>query len=169
MDHIDRLLLTHLQQDATQSYAALGKAVGLSAGAAHERVRKLRERGVIRRTAADVDPAAVGAGVLAYVTIDSTSWMGESAAAFAAIPELLEAHVIAGSASVLVKVRTATTEQLQDVLRRLYAIEGVSGTQATVVLETFFERAVSPLAGGGVGQAVQVTGTAEVVVQEESR
>lgn len=44
----------------------------------------------------------------------------------------------------LVKVRTATTEQLQDVLRRLYAIEGVSGTQATVSLETFFERPVSP-------------------------
>jgi len=45
-----------------------------------------------------------------------------------------------------VKVRTATTEQLQDVLRRIYAIGGVSGTQATVVLETFFERPVSPQA-----------------------
>ncbi|MFD4815000.1 Lrp/AsnC ligand binding domain-containing protein, partial [Streptomyces sp. NPDC058418] len=54
-----------------------------------------------------------------------------------------EAHIIAGSASVLVKVRTGTTEQLQDVLRRLYEIEGVSGTRATVVLETFFERPVS--------------------------
>ncbi|MFF9896637.1 Lrp/AsnC family transcriptional regulator [Streptomyces longispororuber] len=148
MDHIDRSLLALLQQDATQSYAALGRAVGLSAGAAHERVRKLRERGVIRRTAAEVDPAALGCGVLAYVMVESNAWMGESAEAFAALPEILEAHVIAGSASVLVKVRTATTEQLQDVLRRLYAIDGVSGTQATVVLETFFERPVDPTAGG---------------------
>ncbi|MCT4352606.1 Lrp/AsnC family transcriptional regulator [Streptomyces sp. Je 1-79] len=148
MDHIDRLLLSELQQDATQSYAALGQAVGLSAGSAHERVRKLRERGVIRRTAAEVDPAAVGGGVLAFVTIDSTSWMGEAGESFAAIPEILEAHIVAGSASVLVKVRTATTEQLQDVLRRLYAIDGVGGTQATVVLETFFERPVSPLTSG---------------------
>jgi DNA-binding Lrp family transcriptional regulator len=77
--------------------------------------------------------------------VESSAWMGESAEAFAAIPEIQEAHVIAGNASVLVKVRTATTEQLQDVLRRLYAIEGVSGTQATVSLETFFERPVSPL------------------------
>ncbi|MFD9882931.1 Lrp/AsnC family transcriptional regulator [Streptomyces alboflavus] len=145
MDHIDRALLERLQQDATQSYAALGQAVGLSAGAAHERVRKLRERGVILRTAAEVDPAAVGGGVLAFVTVDSTSWMGDAAESFAALPEVVEAHVIAGSASVLVKVRTATTQQLQDVLRRLYAIDGVSGTQATVVLETFFERPVSPL------------------------
>ncbi|MFI8823533.1 Lrp/AsnC family transcriptional regulator [Streptomyces sp. NPDC053431] len=144
MDHIDRELLTRLQQDASQSYAALGRAVGLSAGAAHERVRKLRERGVIRRTTVEVDPAAVGGGVLAYVMVDSTAWMGDSAQDFAALPEILEAHVIAGSASVLVKVRTTTTEQLQDVLRRIYAIDGVSGTQATVVLETFFERPVAP-------------------------
>ncbi|MEU4095895.1 Lrp/AsnC family transcriptional regulator [Streptomyces sp. NPDC026673] len=149
MDHIDRSLLAQLQQDATQSYASLGQAVGLSAGAAHERVRKLRERGVIRRTTAEVDPAAVGNSVLAYVMVSSDSWMGESAEDFAALPEILEAHVIAGSASVLVKVRTATTEQLQDVLRRIYAIDGVSGTQATVVLETFFERPVSPLTGQG--------------------
>ncbi|MER7173884.1 Lrp/AsnC family transcriptional regulator [Streptomyces mesophilus] len=147
MDHIDRALLVQLQQDATQSYAALGEAAGLSAGAAHERVRKLRARDVIRRTTVDVDPAAVGAGVLAYVMVDSAAWMGDSGADFAAIPEILEAHIIAGSASVLVKVRTATTEQLQDVLRRIYAIDGVSGTQATVALETFFERPVSPHAG----------------------
>ncbi|MFE9931761.1 Lrp/AsnC family transcriptional regulator [Streptomyces sp. NPDC005533] len=140
MDDIDRALVLRLQQDAGQSYAALGTAVGLSAGATHERVRKLRERGVIRRTTIDVDPAAVGSGVLAYVMVDSNAWMGESGADFAAIPEIQEAHVIAGSSSVLVKVRTASTEQLQDVLRRLYAIEGVSGTHATVVLNTFFER-----------------------------
>ncbi|GAA4936121.1 Lrp/AsnC family transcriptional regulator [Streptomyces coeruleoprunus] len=138
------MLLALLQQDATRSYASLGAAVGLSAGAAHDRVRKLRERGVIRGTRVDVEPAAVGRGVLAFVMVESTSWMGDSAEAFAAVPEIQEAHVIAGSASVLVKVRTATTEQLQDVLRRLYAIDGVSGTQATVVLETFFERPLLP-------------------------
>ncbi len=144
VDLIDRELVALLQRDATQSYAALGKAVGLSAGAAHERVRKLRERGVIRRTTVDVDPAALGRGVLAFVHVESSAWMGDSAAAFAAIPEIQEAHVIAGSASVLVKVRTSTTGQLQDVLRRLYEIEGVSGTSATVSLETFFERPVMP-------------------------
>ncbi|WP_351228710.1 Lrp/AsnC family transcriptional regulator [Streptomyces sp. NPDC002133] len=143
MDDVDRKLLNLLQEDATQAYAALGKAIGLSAGAAHERVRKLRESGVIRRTTVEVDPAAVGGGVLAFVMVDSSAWMGDAGEYFAAIPELQEAHIIAGSASVLVKVRTGTTEQLQDVLRRLYEIEGVSGTQATVALETFFERPVS--------------------------
>ncbi|GKQ35040.1 Lrp/AsnC family transcriptional regulator [Streptomyces sp. A012304] len=144
MDDVDRQLLALLQEDASRSYAALGQAVGLSAGATHERVRKLRERGVIRRTTVDVDPAAIGRGVLAFVMVESTRWVGDSGERFAAVPEIQEAHVIAGSASVLLKVRTATTQQLQDVLRRVYAIEGVSGTQATVVLETFFERPVTP-------------------------
>ena len=144
MDDIDRRLLVLLQEDASRPYAALGQAVGLSAGAAHERVRKLRERGVIRGTVVDVDPVKIGRGVLAFILVDSNAWMGDSAAAFAAITEIQEAHIVAGSASVLVKVRTATTEQLQDVLRRLYAIDGVSGTQAIVALDTLFERPVRP-------------------------
>ena len=53
LDGIDRQLLTLLQQDASRPYAALGQAVGLSAAAAHERVRKLRERGIIRGTVVD--------------------------------------------------------------------------------------------------------------------
>jgi DNA-binding Lrp family transcriptional regulator len=144
VDQIDRALVSELQRDATQAYAALGQIVGLSAGAAHERVRKLRERGVIRATTIDVDPAALDRPVLAYVMVDANAWMGGSAEAFAALPEIQEAHVIAGAASVLVKVRTATTEALQGVLRKIYDIPGVSGTQAIVVLETFFERPVDP-------------------------
>jgi DNA-binding Lrp family transcriptional regulator len=141
VDEIDQVLLTALRADATQSYATLGKAAGLSAGAAHERVRKLRERGVIRRTTIDVDPIAIGLPVLAFVMIESNAWMGETATrdALSAIPELEEAHIVAGSASVLVKIRTATTEQLQDVLRRIFAVDGVTGTQTIVVLETVFE------------------------------
>ena len=142
------MLLGELQRDATQAYAALGKAVGLSAGAAHERVRKLREQDVIRRTTVDVDPAAVGRGVAAFVLVEANAWMGDSPVreALEALPEVVEAHVIAGPASLLVKVRTATTEDLQASLRRLFAIDGVTGTQTIVILESFFERPVDPTA-----------------------
>jgi DNA-binding Lrp family transcriptional regulator len=142
------MLLSELQRDATQAYAALGKAVGLSAGAAHERVRKLREQDVIRRTTVDVDPVAVGRGVAAFVMIEANAWMGDEPVrdALEALPEVVEAHVIAGPASLLVKVRTPTTEELQASLRRLFAIDGVTGTQTIVVLESFFERPVDPAA-----------------------
>ncbi|NUT35610.1 MAG: Lrp/AsnC family transcriptional regulator [Hamadaea sp.] len=130
--------------DATRSYASLGQAVGLSAGSAHDRVRKLRERGVIRRTTVDVDPAAVGRGVLSYVMLQAGAWMGDPPTrdALAAIPEIQEAHIVAGSASLLVTIRTSTTEELQAVLRKIFAVEGVTGTQTIVVLETFFERSI---------------------------
>jgi Lrp/AsnC family leucine-responsive transcriptional regulator len=65
--------------------------------------------------------------------------------ALESLPWIEEAHIIAGAASILVKVRTSTTEELQSVLRRLYGIEGATGTQAVVVLETFFERSIDPL------------------------
>ncbi|MEV5888038.1 Lrp/AsnC family transcriptional regulator [Nonomuraea fuscirosea] len=140
MDDIDRMLIGLLQEDATRSYAMLGQAVGLSGGAAHERVRKLRERGVIRRTTIEVDQAALGRTVTSYVMVDGGSWMGDSAAGLAAIPEIEEAHVIAGPASVLLKIRTPGTRELQDVLRRVFQVDGVTGTRTIVVLETFFER-----------------------------
>ena len=143
IDDLDRLLLAALQDDAGQSYAALGQAVGLSAGSAHERVRKLKAAGVIRRTTVDVDPAALGRGVLAFVMLDASAWMGDEPTlqALEAIPAVQEAHIIAGPASVLVKVRTATTEDLQATLRALHQLDGVTSTQTIVVLESFFERA----------------------------
>ena len=60
MDATDRLILRELQRDATTSYADLAEVVGMSAASAHDRVRKLRERGVIMRTTIEVDPAALG-------------------------------------------------------------------------------------------------------------
>jgi Lrp/AsnC family transcriptional regulator, leucine-responsive regulatory protein len=141
MDQADAILLAELQRDAAQPYAALAAAAGLSTAATHERVRKLRERGVIRRTTIDVDPAAVGAPVLAFVLVRSERWVGDADTreALAAIEEIEEAHVVAGTASLLVKIRTAGTVELQDVLRRLH---GVGSTETIVVLESFFARPV---------------------------
>jgi Lrp/AsnC family leucine-responsive transcriptional regulator len=148
MDDIDRALLALLQADAAQPYAALGQAVGLSPGAVHERVRKLRDRGVIRRTTIEVDPAAVGRGVLAFVMVRASAWMGDHATreALASLPDVEEAHVIAGDADLLLKIRTTSTASLQGALRQLFKVDGVTGTEAVVVLETFFERPPDPTA-----------------------
>jgi Lrp/AsnC family leucine-responsive transcriptional regulator len=147
VDDIDRSLLTLLQADASQSYATLGQSVGLSTGAAHERVRKLRERGVIRRTTIEVDHDAVGRGMLAFVMVEASTWMGgdETRDALMALPDVQEAHIVAGSASLLLKIRTASTEDLQVVLRRIYELNQVLTARSVVVLETFFERPLEPV------------------------
>jgi len=63
LDASDRKLLALLSEDATLSYSALGAAVGLSPPAVHERVKRLRLAGVIRRTVALIDPRAVRANI----------------------------------------------------------------------------------------------------------
>ncbi|KAA2253854.1 Lrp/AsnC family transcriptional regulator [Solihabitans fulvus] len=146
MDDTDRALLALLQHDATLSYTTLAGGIGLSSAATHDRVRKLRDTGVIRRTTIDVDPTALGRPTLAYVLLSADTWIGDddTATRLRALPWVEEAHIVAGSASLLVKVRTADNTELQAVLRRLYDIPGVSGTQTIVVLDTVFERPTNP-------------------------
>ncbi len=99
---------------------------------------------MIRRTTVDVDPAAVGRGVSAFVMVSANVWVGDASTrdALPAISGIQEAHIVAGAASLLVRIRTATTEDLQATLREIFAVDGVTGTQTVVVLETCFERPV---------------------------
>jgi DNA-binding Lrp family transcriptional regulator len=100
---------------------------------------------VIRRTTVDVDPVEVGRGVLAFVLVRAAAWIGDEPVgkALADIAAVEEAHVIAGDASLLLKVRTATPGDLQAVLRQVYKLGGVTGTEAIVALDTFFDRPVA--------------------------
>jgi DNA-binding Lrp family transcriptional regulator len=154
LDDTDRRLLRQLQTDVTLPYSALAEAAGLSTAAAHERVRKLRSRGVIRRSTIDVDPAAIGRDVLAYVLVKTTQWTGEPSIAQALLDfaPIEEAHIVAGAATLLVKVRATSTRELQLTLRDLHSLPGVSGTDSIIVLETLFERPIyvgNPSDGSG--------------------
>lgn len=145
MDTIDRTLLGLLIEDADQTYAELGKAVHLSAPATHERIRKMRASGIIRKTTIEVDPTALGKSVLAFVLVKSGVWCGDQPTtdALLAISGIEAAYAITGNACVLAKVRVATPDALQAVLREIYAVEGAQGTESIIVLSTFFERSMS--------------------------
>ncbi|MEH6834540.1 MULTISPECIES: Lrp/AsnC family transcriptional regulator [Falsihalocynthiibacter] len=143
LDPVDRRILGELAVDATQSFATLGGIVGLSAPAVHERVKRLRARGVIRGTVAMLDGKAVGKPLLAFVHVDTTGW-GKTPALmqFADIPEVEEVHSSTGDACLIMKVRVASSEALEGLLARLYATEGVRGTRTYVALSTHTERSV---------------------------
>ena len=72
-DEIDRSLLSELQRDARLSQGALGARVGLSAAAVNRRVRRLTDDGYIRRTAAELDPTALGYPLTVVVQIEAVS------------------------------------------------------------------------------------------------
>jgi DNA-binding Lrp family transcriptional regulator len=144
MDPMDRRIVGLLLDDADRTYAQLGRAVSLSPAAVHERVRRLRSSGVIRRTTVEVDPDALGVDVLAFVLLDTEGWARDHVfAAAEADPRVEEAHSVAGNSNFLLKVRASGPDGLEDVLRMLYQVKGVVRTRTITVLRRGFERGVA--------------------------
>ena len=141
VDAVDRKIIDALRLDGRATYAELGRQVGLSASAVHERVGKLEATGVILGYHAVVDPNAVGLGVTALVGIHPTDTADdeEVAAALGSLPEVESCYAVAGDDAFVVKVRVATVDELERTLGRLRRIAGVSRTRTTVVLSTRFE------------------------------
>jgi Lrp/AsnC family leucine-responsive transcriptional regulator len=141
IDETDARLLELLQADGRRSYADLGAELGMAAPSAHERVKKLEARGLIRRYAAIVDPAAAGWSVLAFTWV--TQAPGTSAtdltADFAGIPEIEECHHMAGEADYLLKIRSRDMDHLGGVVRRVQTTRHVFTTETDVVFSTGFE------------------------------
>ena len=141
MDSVDRRIIAALRANGRATFAELGRQVGLSASAVHERVGKLEASGVITGYHAVVDSRAVGLGVTALIGIQPTDTGDDDiiAAAIADLPEVESCYAVAGDEAFIVKVRVATVDELERALGRLRRIDGVARTRTTVVLSTRFE------------------------------
>lgn len=141
MDSVDRKIIAALRRNGRATYADLGRQVGLSASAAHERVGKLEATGVITGYHAIVDPHAVGLGVTALIGIYPTDTADDEDVAreLGALPEVESCYAVAGDEAFVVKVRVAAMDDLEHTLGRLRRIGGVARTRTTVVLSTRFE------------------------------
>jgi Lrp/AsnC family leucine-responsive transcriptional regulator len=146
MDDRDRQILSALQRNARATFAEIGKEVGLAASSVHERIRKLEQRGVITGYRAQVDVDALGLFVTALVSVSpldpkQPDDLPERVVEF---PEVEDCHSVAGDENYILKVRTRTTSDLEELLRRLREKAGVH-TRTTIVLSTPFEhRPVRP-------------------------
>jgi Lrp/AsnC family leucine-responsive transcriptional regulator len=148
IDGIDKKILRILQENARTPNTEIARQVGLVPSAILERIRKLEERGVIQGYGVRLNGRAIGLGLLAFVLVRTDELCGESkaASALANIPEVLELHHIAGEDCFLVKVRTADTEELGQLLReQIGVIESVRSTRTTIVLHTTKETEALPL------------------------
>jgi Lrp/AsnC family leucine-responsive transcriptional regulator len=150
LDFVDLRILEILQEDGRASHSSVAEAVGLSQPSVHERVKKLEARGVIKGYAAIVDPETLGLDVLAYISVKLNDYKPDDiASAVAGIPEVVEAHHIAGEECFLVKVRCRTNKDLQDILQRIWAAGPVVGSKTTIAFATFKETTalLLPVAG----------------------
>jgi Lrp/AsnC family transcriptional regulator, leucine-responsive regulatory protein len=149
IDDIDRQILKILQQNARTSNAEIARQVEMAPSAVLERIRRLEAKGVILGYETRINPEALGLNILAFVSVRSTDFDGEAKTAelLANIPEVLEAHHIAGEDCFLMKVRARDTKSLGRLLReRIGSTGAVESTRTTIVLETVREGNQLPLA-----------------------
>ncbi|MCI0569758.1 MAG: Lrp/AsnC family transcriptional regulator [Myxococcaceae bacterium] len=145
MNTIDYQLVKLLQANGRMTQLELSREVGLSQPAVAERIRKLEARGVITGYAAHVDAARLGKDITAFigVSIEHPKHFEGFAKKVLALPEVQEAHRVAGQDSYLLKVRTANTRTLDALLvETLRTIPGVTRTSTTIVLSSIKETTV---------------------------
>lgn len=137
MDVTDRRLLNVLRADARVSMSELAAQAGISRASAYARVGRLRETGVIRGFTVDVDPAALGLGLPAYVhvRIKQNSWKTFRQKAWA-LEEAVHVALVAGDFDCVLLVRTRDAEHLRVlVLERIQSLPEVLATQTVLVFE----------------------------------
>lgn len=142
LDGIDRQLLDELQQDSKRSLKDIGASVGLSAPSVMERVRKLESAGVIKGYPALLDARKLGLDIAAFigVSIVAPPHLRAFEVWVEAVPQVMECHHVTGGHTLLLKVKTRNTEDLEGLISRIRSMEGVASTETMVVLSTHTER-----------------------------
>jgi Lrp/AsnC family leucine-responsive transcriptional regulator len=140
LDDRDLDIIGALQEDARATYADIARRVGLSPSSVHDRVRKLEQAGVIHGYRAVIDPDGVGLLVTALIAVTpldprQPDDLPDRVEEFS---EVQDCFSVAGEANYILKVRTRTTDHLEDLIRRLREVAGVN-TRTTVVLSIPFE------------------------------
>jgi DNA-binding Lrp family transcriptional regulator len=137
LDDVDRRVIAALQADGRLSVRALAEQVNISRAAAYARLERLTSTGVITGFTATVDPARVGLGTSAYVTMSvrQRAWRGLRDQ-LRSIPEVRHFALVGGEFDVILLVRAADNDALRKViLERLQAIPGVLSTRTSLIFE----------------------------------
>lgn len=140
VEDIDRQIVRLLSKDGRMSFTDLARQTGLSVSAVHQRVRRLRERGVIRGYVALLDAEQIGLPLTAFISIKpiDPSAPDDAPERLERFTEIEACHSVAGDESYILKVRVASPGDLEELLRQIRETANVS-TRTTVVLSTPFE------------------------------
>ena len=140
VEEIDRAIVTALTLDGRLSYTDLAERVGLSVSAAHQRVRRLEQRGVLKGYSARVDYTALDLPLSAFVAIRplDPSQADDAPDRLASLPEIEACYSVAGEDHYLLLVRVRGPQDLERLLQDIRSAANVA-TRTTVVLSTPYE------------------------------
>jgi len=117
IDAVNRRILEELQRDPRLTMSELGRRIGMSSPAVTERVRRLEETGVIRGYSLDLNPAALGLPIAAYIRVRPNPGQLPRIAELARqIPEIVECHRVTGEDCFILKVHIPAIDQLDRLL-----------------------------------------------------
>ena len=140
LDKTDKKILMQLQQDATKSLAFMAKKLALSKTALWNRIQRLQDDKVILKQAALLDPQKVGINETFFVIIKTSShdddWLSSFAKAINDMPEIMEAHRLAGDMDYILKVQVSTTKSYDEFYKQLISRVSMSSVSACLSMET---------------------------------
>ena len=140
MEETDRAIVAALTMDGRLSFTDLAEKVGLSVSAAHQRVRRLEQRGVLKGYTARVDYPALDLSLTAFVAIRplNPSQADDAPDRLASLPEIEACYSVAGDDHYLLLVRVHGPLDLERLLQEIRLAANVT-TRTTVVLSTPYE------------------------------
>ncbi len=150
IDQTDRRILTVLQRHGRMSNAELAEHINLSPSACHRRVQRLEKSGVITGYVALLNAREVDRRSTVFVEITLSGQADEVLDAFekevSRIPDVLECHLMAGSADYLLKVVARDTDDFARIHRRYLArLPGVAQMHSSFALRTVFKTTALPV------------------------
>lgn len=149
LDALDRKILAELQRDASQSLDEIAKAVGSSKTPVWNRVRKMREAGVIGQQTVILDPDALGFEACFFVLIRTSEhdadWQGRFLGALRARPEVQEAHRLAGDIDYILKVRVQNARAYDVFYQALISEVKIHNVTALLSMEEIKSTTMLPL------------------------
>ncbi|MFB9182626.1 Lrp/AsnC family transcriptional regulator [Dactylosporangium sucinum] len=153
IDTLDARLLALLEAEPRIGVLECSRRLQVARGTVQARLDRLAERGVIRGHGPDIDPAALGYGVTAFVTLEIRQRYGHDpvAAHLAEIPEVLEAHTITGSGDLLCRIVARSNADLQRVIDRVMNFEGIVRSSTIIALAQQIPYRVMPLVRASAG------------------
>ena len=134
LDEVSKRIIEQLQRDGRQSYAAIGKAVGLSEAAIRQRVQRLQADGVIQIVAV-TDPLTLGFSRQAMIAVKCEGDLGKVSDLLAEMEEIDYVVLTAGSSDLLCEVVCEDDDHLLEVLSRVRNVPSVTSTETFVYLK----------------------------------
>jgi len=134
LDDVSKRIIEQLQSDGRRSYAAIGKAVGLSEAAARQRVQRLVDAGVMQIVAV-TDPLTLGFRRQTMIGIRCVGDLERVADLLADMTEIDYVVITAGSFDLLAEVVCEDDDQLLEIISRVRTIPSVTTTETFVYLK----------------------------------